>query len=71
MYTTLLPVEGLRKALIKTVGEEQVNHQILTGKASVVTTCGSGMTAAVLWLGLKQLGVEKIALYDEVIFHRS
>jgi len=39
---------------------------IIEGEKSVVTTCGSGMTAAVLWLGLRLIGVQNIALYDEV-----
>ena len=30
----------------------------------VITTCGSGITAAVLYLGLHQLGCRDIALYD-------
>jgi thiosulfate/3-mercaptopyruvate sulfurtransferase len=30
----------------------------------VVTTCGSGVTAAVLALGLEQVGAEQVSLYD-------
>lgn len=47
------------------VGHEQA-QLIIDGKKSVITTCGSGMTAGVLWLGLKLLGVKNVALYDEV-----
>lgn len=66
-YTTLLPEEQLKLALINNVGED-LAESILQGNTSVITSCGSGMTAGVLWLGLKVLGVEdsKISLYDEV-----
>ena len=45
---------------------EKETQAILQGKRKVVTSCGSGMTAAVLWLGLNLLGVKGVALYDEV-----
>lgn len=64
-YTTFLHREDLCKALTKSVGVERA-ESILEGILPVVTSCGSGMTAAVLWLGLKLLGVEWISLYDEV-----
>jgi hypothetical protein len=38
----------------------------LKGERTIITSCGSGMTAGVLWLGLKLLGVRKVGLYDEV-----
>ncbi|KAK0208516.1 Rhodanese-like domain-containing protein [Desarmillaria ectypa] len=63
-YTTLRPIPEIRQALVDAIGDKQV-EAILKGDASVVTTCGSGMTAAVLWLGLKLLGAHKIGLYDE------
>lgn len=63
-YTTFLPEGALKGALEAAVGVEQANL-IIEGKKSVVTTCGSGMTAAVLWLGLRLLGVRNVALYDE------
>ena len=47
------------------MGEEEVEN-ILRGERRVVTSCGSGMTAGVLWLGLNLLGVKGVALYDEV-----
>ncbi|CAD6887542.1 unnamed protein product [Tilletia controversa] len=34
------------------------------GQVAVTATCGSGMTAAVIWLALQQLGIES-AIYDE------
>lgn len=64
-YTTFLPRDQLRLTLEKAVGLEHA-ERIIAGDAPVTTTCGSGMTAGVLWLGLKLLGVRDIALYDEV-----
>ena len=64
-YATLLPPSELREALIKAVGKDNAEN-VLSGQRSIITSCGSGMTAGVLWLGLRLLGVEKIALYDEV-----
>jgi len=64
-YTTFLPESALKETLEAAVGVEQAN-MIIEGKKSVVTTCGSGMTAAVLWLGLRLIGVKNVALYDEV-----
>jgi thiosulfate/3-mercaptopyruvate sulfurtransferase len=64
-YTTFLSKEDLHKAVKGSVGVEQAGL-IFDGIAPVVTSCGSGMTAGVLWLGLKLLGVEHISLYDEV-----
>ena len=59
-------MEDIRKALSDAVGPEET-ERILQGKRQVVTSCGSGMTAGVLWLGLQLLGVERVGLYDEVI----
>ena len=64
-YTTLLTPTKMRIALAAAVGEEQADL-IIKGKRRVGTSCGSGMTAAVLWLGLKMMGVENVGLYDEV-----
>lgn len=64
-YTTFLPQDALKNTLEAAVGREQT-QLILDGKKSVTTTCGSGMTAGVLWLGLSLLGIKNIALYDEV-----
>ena len=30
----------------------------------IITSCGSGVTAAILWLGLETLGATKLSLYD-------
>lgn len=37
---------------------------VFAGKKPVVATCGSGMTAAVIWLALNRLGVDA-TIYDE------
>lgn len=64
-YTTFLPVPELRSALVNALGETNAKD-VLEGRRKIVASCGSGMTAGVLWLGLRLLGVEKPALYDEV-----
>ena len=64
-YTTFLPVDKLKMALVDSVGLENA-ALLLEGELPVTTSCGSGMTAGVLWLGLKLLGVPEPALYDEV-----
>lgn len=65
-YKTLLPTEELRSVILKAIGgNEQQLQSILDGKTSVVSSCGSGMTAAIIWLALQELGV-KSAVYDEV-----
>jgi thiosulfate/3-mercaptopyruvate sulfurtransferase len=72
-YTTLLPPSELRGALIQSFGAsntaegEQILQSILEGQKPVVVSCGSGMTAAIIWLALQELGTKgKVALYDEV-----
>ena len=52
---TLLPPDDLQR-LVEAAG--------LDPAKPVVTTCGSGVTAAVLALGLHLLGHEKVAVYD-------
>jgi thiosulfate/3-mercaptopyruvate sulfurtransferase len=60
-YTTvvkdgrLLPAEALRQAFAK--GGVDIDKP-------TVTSCGSGVTAAILWLALDALGKEPQALYD-------
>ncbi|TDL28739.1 Rhodanese-like protein [Rickenella mellea] len=63
-YTTYLPEDGIQKALVSTIGSENASL-VIGGRKSVTTTCGSGMTAAVLWLGLRLLGAKEVGLYDE------
>lgn len=58
--------EAIRAAVLAAVGgNEQVLRDVLDGKRSVVNTCGSGMTACIVWLGLQLTGVRS-AVYDEV-----
>lgn len=70
-YTTLLTPDELSDEIRKSLGSEYGN-QILAGERRVVMTCGSGMTAAVLWLGLssiweaQQRTAPPLAIYDEV-----
>jgi thiosulfate/3-mercaptopyruvate sulfurtransferase len=64
-YTAFLSPAAIRQALVDTVGAEEA-VRIVTGQRPVITSCGSGMTAAILWLGLKLLGTEQVGLYDEV-----
>lgn len=62
---TLLPKEELEKVFVKAVGEDKW-AAIKEGKVGVTATCGSGMTAAVVWLGLQVAGVKgKARVYDE------
>lgn len=64
-YTTLASNERIIAALGDALGEEYA-RDVLAGRRGVVTSCGSGMTAGVLWLGLQMLGVRRVGLYDEV-----
>lgn len=65
-YKTVLPHDQLKTALLKALGGDQARLQaLLDGQISVVNSCGSGMTAAIIWLALQELGVNS-AIYDEV-----
>ena len=64
-YSTFLPPSEIKAALDNAVGAAEAD-QIINGKRPVVASCGSGMTAGVLWLGLQLLGVKQVGLYDEV-----
>lgn len=68
-YTALQPQHELWKRVSAAVGGadgiEKLRHDgSAGGSLGVSLTCGSGMTAAVLWLALQQLGVNA-AIYDE------
>ncbi|KAF9014929.1 Rhodanese-like domain-containing protein [Cyathus striatus] len=54
-YTMFLPLDQLHEYVT----------QLIAGERTVITTCGSGMTAGVLWLGLQLLGINDVGLYDE------
>lgn len=64
-YSTFLPPADIKKALESAVGPEETT-KIIRGERPVTASCGSGMTAGVLWLGLQLLGVRNVGLYDEV-----
>lgn len=75
IYTSLLPPSELRGVLIRslntsdtsTASGDRILQQILGGQKPVVVSCGSGMTAAIIWLALQVLGAKSnVALYDEV-----
>ncbi|KAK7463824.1 hypothetical protein VKT23_005761 [Stygiomarasmius scandens] len=63
-FTVFKDVAGIQKALEDAVGQDEA-ARIIKGDRPIITSCGSGMTAGILWLGLKLLGVTKTALYDE------
>jgi len=63
-YTMFKTYDQILGELDKAVGKEET-QAILDGKRKVVASCGSGMTAGVLWLGLNLLSVKGVALYDE------
>jgi hypothetical protein len=71
-YTTLLGSNELRKVMVDLLDKsgrngEEVIDLILRGEQTVVASCGSGMTAAVIWLALQEMGVNRtVPLYDEV-----
>ncbi|GAA6058227.1 hypothetical protein NBRC10513_007924 [Rhodotorula toruloides] len=65
-YRTLLKPDELEKVFVEVLGEEKW-EKVKQGEKSVTATCGSGMTAAVLWLALQRAGVtDNTAIYDEV-----
>lgn len=73
IYTTLLPPSGLRGVLIQSLSTsdtaegDRILQRVLQGQTQVAVSCGSGMTAAIIWLALQELGTQsKVALYDEV-----
>ncbi|KAH7104137.1 Rhodanese-like protein [Auriculariales sp. MPI-PUGE-AT-0066] len=64
-YSVFKSPDGVRAALLGALGgDEALLQQVLEGKRSITNSCGSGMTACILWLGLQLLGV-KSAVYDE------
>ncbi|KAJ3373767.1 hypothetical protein HDU91_004303, partial [Kappamyces sp. JEL0680] len=54
---TMLPKEELKKVF----ADKKID---LTGQHSLVTSCGSGVTAAIIYLALDVLGVQGVRLYD-------
>jgi len=64
VYTSLRSPAEMLEELKSAVGGDET-RAILDGKRQVVASCGSGMTAGVIWLGLSVLGVRQVGLYDE------
>ncbi|PIL29583.1 transporter [Ganoderma sinense ZZ0214-1] len=63
-YTRLRSTQGIIIALEEALGPQRAK-EVLDGKRQVVASCGSGMTAGVIWLGLKMLGLDSVGIYDE------
>ncbi|KAL7415409.1 Rhodanese-like domain-containing protein [Mrakia frigida] len=58
----LLEDEELKHKLNEVFGKDA--DAVFAGKKPVIASCGSGMTAATIWLALNRLGVES-SIYDE------
>ncbi|GAA6049395.1 hypothetical protein JCM3770_007324 [Rhodotorula araucariae] len=69
-YKTFLPPAELEKVFVRAMGEEKW-AAVKRGDKPVIATCGSGMTAAVLWLALQRAGAPPIDIYDEAELDRS
>ena len=66
-YTVFKPIPEIRATLNEALSPEGV-EEIIRGEKHAITTCGSGMTAGVLWLGLRLLQTPHVSLYDEVCY---
>lgn len=67
-YTTLKTSTQLLDVLEQALGRERL-AEVLEGRRGVVASCGSGMTAGVIWLALQMVGVKGApAIYDEVSY---
>jgi thiosulfate/3-mercaptopyruvate sulfurtransferase len=65
-YTILREPPELLSIVESALGTPENTTAVLKENTrQVVNSCGSGMTAGVLWLALQELGVES-AIYDEV-----
>ena len=70
-FTEMATPNAIQETLETLVGKQYAD-EIRSGKRSVVASCGSGMTAGVIWLALQLIGVNKVGLYDEVgFFHMT
>ena len=67
VYTQFKSIPEIRATLDESLSPERV-EEIIRGEKHAITTCGSGMTAGVLWLGLKLLQAPHVSLYDEVCY---
>lgn len=61
-FTELRPQVDLEELLGKALKADL--DRVRSNQVGVVNSCGSGMTAAVLWLALQELGINS-AIYDE------
>ena len=64
-FTEFASPNAIQETLETLLGKQYAD-EIRAGKRSVVASCGSGMTAGVIWLALQMIGVNKVGLYDEV-----
>lgn len=66
-YQTLKPARELEATFVAALGGEDEWGKVKRGERSVVASCGSGMSAGVVWLALQAAGREEsVGLYDEV-----
>lgn len=63
-YATLKPTTQILDVLRESLGPDFAG-EVLEGKRGVTASCGSGMTAGVLWLGLQAIGATEVGIYDE------
>ncbi|KAK4699308.1 thiosulfate/3-mercaptopyruvate sulfurtransferase, partial [Phenoliferia sp. Uapishka_3] len=64
-YQILKSASELDKTLTEALGAEEWN-KVKSGEKNVVATCGSGMTAGLVWLALQRAGREgAVGVYDE------
>jgi len=63
-YTTLRDADELRQLFGDLLGSDRLQLYQEHGLKRIVNTCGSGMSAAIIWLALQQIGIDS-ALYDE------
>lgn len=69
---TLLPAAKLEQVFLSALGgDKELWEAIKSGERRVTATCGSGMTAAILWAALEVVreatgAASEIAIYDEV-----
>ncbi|MBW0463363.1 hypothetical protein O181_003078 [Austropuccinia psidii MF-1] len=66
-YTKYLAPSELDRVFQEAIGDQKSWQEIKAGDRPIVASCGSGMTACVIWLALYLCGgkVEKFKLYDE------
>jgi len=66
-YTVFKSIPEIRAVLDEALSPERA-EEMIRGEKHAITTCGSGMTAGVLWLGLSLLKAPHVSLYDEVCY---